>query len=45
MSFDYLYNFGVKHFSFCKEISEMILYMYIGVHVKCPLLLSDFNKT
>jgi hypothetical protein len=28
-----------------EEISEMWLEMYIGLHVKYPLFLSDFNKT
>ena len=35
----------LKHFSFQEETSEIWSKIYIGLHVKCPLLLSDFNKT
>jgi hypothetical protein len=42
---DFLYNFYLKHFSFQKELSEMLSQMYIGLHVKYPFFLSDFNKT
>ena len=42
MCFDFLYNFCLKHFSLYEEFSEILLQMYIGLHVKCPLLLSDF---
>jgi hypothetical protein len=42
--FDFLYNFCLKHFSFYEEFSN-ISQMYIGLHVKCPLFLSDFNET
>jgi len=45
MCFDFLYNIGLKHFSFCEEMSEIILKMYIGLQVKYPLFLSDFNET
>ena len=44
MCFDFLYNFYLKHFSFQKELSEMLSQMYIGLHVKYPFFLSDFNK-
>jgi hypothetical protein len=36
--------FFLKRFSFWGEISEMP-WMYVGLHVKYPLLLSDFNET
>ena len=45
MCFDFLYNLRLKHFSFYEELSEMLSKMYIGLHVKYPLLLLDFNKT
>jgi hypothetical protein len=35
----------LKHFSFYKEMGEVWSKMYIGLHVKCPLYLSDFNET
>jgi hypothetical protein len=34
----------LKHFLFWEELSE-ISKMYIGLHVKYPLFLSDFNET
>ena len=43
--FDFLYNYRLKHFSFRQELSEMWSQMYIGLHVKYPLFLSDFNET
>ena len=39
----FLYNFCLKHSSFLHELSEILPYTYIGLHVKCPLFLSDFN--
>jgi hypothetical protein len=46
MCFDFLYNFCLKHFSFYEEMSDVWSQMYIGLHVKYPLFLSDFlNKT
>jgi len=45
MCFDFLCTFGLKHFSFHKELSKIWSKMFIGIHVKCPLLLSDFNET
>jgi hypothetical protein len=39
----FLYNFRQKHFAFWEEFSEVWWKMYIGLHVKHPLLLSDFN--
>ena len=45
MCFDFLYNFCLKHFSFYEELSKIWSNMYIGLHVKYPLFLSDFNET
>jgi hypothetical protein len=41
--FDFLYNFGLKYFSFLEELSEILLKMYIGLYVKYQLFLLDFN--
>jgi len=38
-------KFCLKHFVFLEELSEILLKMYIGLHVKYLLLLSDFNET
>ena len=35
----------MKHFSFCEEFSEILLYICIGLHVKYVLFWSDFNET
>ena len=43
--FDFLYKFCLKHFLFYEQMSEIWLSVHIGLHVKCPLLLSDFNET
>jgi len=43
--FEFLYKFCLKHFSFKEEMSEICSKMCIGLHVKYPLFLSDFNKT
>jgi hypothetical protein len=45
MCFDFLYTFYLKHFSFLHEFSEMLSEIYIRLHVKYPLSLSDFNQT
>jgi hypothetical protein len=42
--FDFLCNFRLKHFSFKEKLSEMWSDVYIGLHVKYPLFLSDFNE-
>ena len=42
--FLFLYKFYLKHFSFWEELSEIWSKVYIGLHVKYPLFLSDFNK-
>ena len=36
------YNFCLKHFSF-KDLSEIFSVICIGLHVKCLILLADFN--
>jgi len=43
--FDFLYNGYLEHFSFEEELSEIWSKMYIGLHVKYPLFLTDFNET
>jgi hypothetical protein len=45
MRFDFLYNVCLKPFSSLEELSEIWSEMYIGLHVKYPLFLSDFNET
>jgi hypothetical protein len=35
----------LKQFSFYEELNEILLKMYIGLHVQYPLFLSDFNET
>jgi hypothetical protein len=37
-------TFGLKHFSFEEELSEILSRMCIGLHVKYPLILSSFNE-
>ena len=44
MCFDCLYNFCLKHFSFLEELSEKWSKMSIGLHLKYPLFLTDFNQ-
>jgi len=44
MCFDFLYNFCLKDFLFKVELSEMWPEIYIGLRVKYPLFLSDFNE-
>jgi hypothetical protein len=43
--FEFLYNSSLQHFSFCEELSEILLKMYTGVQVKWPLSFSDLNET
>jgi hypothetical protein len=45
MCFGFLYNFGLKHFSFYEKLSEIWSEMCVGLHVMCPFLLSDFKET
>ena len=42
--FDFLYNFCLKRFLFKEELSEMRSEICIGLHIKYPLFLSDFNE-
>jgi hypothetical protein len=41
---DFPYNVCLKYFSFHEELSEMLSKMYIGLNVKYPLFLPDFNE-
>jgi hypothetical protein len=41
--FDFLYSVCLKHFSY-ETLNELLSQMYTGLHVKCPLLLSDLIK-
>jgi len=43
MCFDFLYNFCLKHFSLLEEFSDKWSKMYVGLHVKYPIFLSDSN--
>jgi hypothetical protein len=45
MCFYFSYNFYLKHFSFYEEIYEILSKMWKRLHVKYPLILSDFNTT
>ena len=40
---DFLFNFRLQNFSFEEEFSQTLSQMYIGLHTKYPLFLSDFN--
>jgi len=42
--FDFLCKFCLKCFSFEEKFSEIWSKAYIGLHVKWPLFLSDFNE-
>jgi hypothetical protein len=41
-NFNFLYNFCLKHLSFQEKFSKILL--NIGLHVKYPLVLSDFGR-
>ena len=41
-TFDFLYDFSLKYYGRQEELSQ-ISTLYIGLHVKYPLFLSDFN--
>jgi hypothetical protein len=41
--FDFLYKFCLKYFSFFEELREIWSKRDIGLHIKYPLLLFDFN--
>ena len=43
--FDFLYKFYLKHFSLYEELNEIWSQMDVGLQVKYPLFLSDFNET
>jgi hypothetical protein len=43
--FDFVYKFCLKYILLYEELREIWSQMYIGLHVKYPLFLSDFNKT
>jgi hypothetical protein len=44
--FEFLYNFYLKHFSLLKKIQRYIIKnIYIFLHVRYPLFLSDFSGT
>jgi hypothetical protein len=47
LCFDFLYSFCLIHLSFFEEMSGIWskMYEYIGIQVKYPLFLSDFNET
>jgi hypothetical protein len=45
MCFDLPYNFFLKHFPFKEELGDIFSQICKGLHVKCPLFLSDFNET
>ena len=45
VGFDFLYNLRLKHFSFQEKLSEIWPRKYIGLHVKHPLFLFEFNET
>ena len=45
MWFELLYNVCPKHFSFWEELSEIRSKTCIGLHIKYPLFLPDFNET
>ena len=42
--FDIFYNFCLKHFSFKEEMSDIWSKMFIGLHLKYLLFLSNFNE-
>ena len=43
--FSFSLQFCLKHFSFQDELREILSQIYIGLHVKYPLFLLDFNET
>ena len=45
MYFDFLYSFSLQYFSFWEYFSRILSYMLLGLHIKYPLFLSDFNQT
>ena len=45
MSLDFLYNFCPQHFLVLSRNETEMIKMYIGLHVKYPIFLSDFDET
>ena len=45
VGFDFRYKFSLKIFSLQKQCSDMLSQLYIGLHVKCRLLLGGFSGT
>ena len=45
MCFDFLYKFCLEHLSFWEVMREIWSKIDIGLHVKHPLFLSNFNET
>jgi hypothetical protein len=43
--FGLLYKFYLKYFSSWEELNEVWTEMYVGLHVKYRLSVSDFNET
>jgi hypothetical protein len=43
--FEFSLKVCLKCFSFWEGFGEILSQMYIRLHVKCPLFLSDFNQT
>ena len=43
--FDFHDNFYLKCYTVCEELSEVWTKLHIGLHVKDPLFLSDFNES
>jgi len=42
--FDLLHILSLQYLLFSEEVSAIRSDMYVGLHVKYPLFLSDFNK-
>jgi len=45
MCFDFLQSFWLTQLSFWEEFCKIQKKMYIGLNLKYPLFLSDFNET
>jgi len=45
VSFDFVYKFCLKSFSFLEELSEILSYTNMYLQVKYALFLSDFIET
>jgi len=42
--FYFPHKFCLQYFSFKDELSEILPYVYTGIHLKYPLFLTDFNE-